>query len=101
MLPSFGGRSQVMRVDDLVKSPQLVLDPLSTAESFAHSNPIAPTNLDTNSLKYFIMSNSHRYTAVNRPCVPGNFAWLKSPANVRGYALYQDIHLLIRENILS
>ncbi len=63
MSPSFGGRSQVMRVDEFVKSPQLVLDPLSTAESIAHSNPIAPTNMDTDSLEYFIMSNSRRQTA--------------------------------------
>jgi hypothetical protein len=47
--------------------------------------------MNTDGLKYFIMSNSRRHTTVNRPSVPGEIAWLKSPANVRGYALYQDM----------
>jgi hypothetical protein len=92
MSPSFGGISHVMNVNELVKSPQLVLDSLFTTESMAHSNPIEPTNMDTESTKYFIMINSRRYSAVNHPCVPGELAWLKSSPNVRGYALYQDIN---------
>ncbi len=91
MSPSFGGRSQVMNVNDLVISPQVVLDSLSTTESIPHSNPIAPTNMDTDSLVYFIMSSSRWHTAVNRSCIPSELAWLKSPTNVLGYALYQDI----------
>jgi hypothetical protein len=68
MSPSFGGRAHVM--NELVKSPQLVLDPLSSTESMAHSNPIAPTNMDTESTEYFIMSNSRRNSAENTSLVP-------------------------------
>jgi hypothetical protein len=91
MSPSFGGRSQVLMVDDLVCSPKLVMDPLSTAVISNHSNPVATSNMDRESLEYFILSNSRRHSAVHRPCVPGEIPWLKSPANERGYAQYQDI----------
>jgi hypothetical protein len=47
--------------------------------------------MDTDSLEYFILSNSRRHSAVYRPCIPGELPWLKSSANVRGYAQYQDI----------
>jgi hypothetical protein len=78
-------------VDDLVCSPKLVMDPLSTAVISNHSNPVATSNMDRESLEYFILSNSRRHSAVHRPCVPGEIPWLKSPANERGYAQYQDI----------
>jgi hypothetical protein len=47
--------------------------------------------MDHDSLEYFIMINSRIHSTVHRPCVPGELAWLKSPANTRGYNRYQDI----------